>query len=69
MESKNNGLKVVIEIKAQEIWMKQESEMSLMQWFYLHYPSDKPKIVIDTIEYVYIKFMYYPLILNSIIFY
>jgi len=66
-EIKISYLKVVIEIKAQEIWMEQESKMSLIQWFHLYWPNDKPNIVIDYIEDVHIKFMGYPLILTSVI--
>jgi len=62
-----SGLKVAIEIKTQEMWMEQESKMSLIQWFHLHWPSDKAKIVIDCVEDVNLKFMGYPLIFTSVI--
>lgn len=51
------------------MWIEQESEMSLLQWFRLHWPYDKPNIVIDYVKYVHIKFMGYPLILTLVVFY
>ena len=54
---KINVSKVAIKVKAQEIWMEQESNISLLQQFHLCWPCEKPKILIDYIEDVHIKFM------------
>jgi len=42
------------------MWMEQESKMSSLQWFCLHWTYDKSKIMIDYIEDIHIKFMGYP---------
>jgi len=66
-ELKTNGSKVVIEVKAQEIWMEQESKISSLQWFHLHWLYDKPKVLIDCIEDVNMKFMGCSFTLTSVI--
>lgn len=46
-ELKINGSKVTIEVKAKEMWMEQEYGISSLQWFHLHWPYYKLKILID----------------------
>lgn len=67
-EIKISDLKVPIEIKAQEMWIEHEYEMSLVQLFHLHQPNNKPKIMLDCVEFVHFKFMDYPIISTSTIF-
>lgn len=50
-----NYLKGLIEIKAQEIWMEHDSEMGLLHLFRIHWPYNKPRVLLNCVNYVNFK--------------
>lgn len=53
---KFNGRKVIIEINAKEMWMELELEMSLVHLFRMLWPYHRPKISLNCVDHVNIKY-------------
>jgi len=51
-----NGYKVTIEINAKEMWMESELEMSLIHLLRVHWPYQRPKISLNYVDHVNIKY-------------
>jgi len=53
---KFNESKVIVEIDAKEMWMELESKMSLVHLFHMLWPYHKPKISLNYVDHVNIKY-------------
>jgi len=50
------GPKVIVEIHAKETWMELESEMSLVHSFHMLWPYHRPKISLNCVDHVNVKY-------------
>jgi len=53
---KFNGFREIIEIDSKEMWMESKLEMSLIHLFRVHWPYHRPKISINCVDHVNIKY-------------